>query len=167
MTNSFSLTVLISKKETFNILIDVLRMKQEDTYAIEGDTMVGTIYDGEENSIPAFRTLLKKAANVKGLLPPWWSGEKAAECIAYGARTDHNFSLSAAQEKSDIQEKWKDPQMLMKLRMLGEKIYGRGPGGQPGAAMLSMMMAQEGGSSGMASSHIDMAQMLGGLAGRG
>lgn len=119
--------------------------------------MAGTIYNGEANSVSAFRTLLSKAKSVAGLLPPWWSDEKAAECIRYGQQSDHGFCLSSAQEKSDIQEQWKDPQMPMKLRMLGEKIYGVGPGGQPAASMLSMMMSQEGGSSGMVSSHFELA----------
>lgn len=131
-------------------------MKQEDTHNIEGDTMTGTIYNGEVNSIPAFRVMLGKASQVQGLLPPWWNDDKAAECILYGRRSGHGFSLAAAQGKSDVQDHWKDPQMPMKLRMLGEKIYGVGPGGQPAASMLSMMMSMEGGNGPKIPTHLDL-----------
>ncbi|KAG0247766.1 hypothetical protein BG011_000955, partial [Mortierella polycephala] len=39
-------------------------------------------------------------------------------------------------EKSDLNEHCKDFLMPMQLRMLGEHIYGRGPGGMNGTAMI-------------------------------
>lgn len=111
---------------------------------------------------PAFCTLLSKAKNVDGLLPPWWNDDKTADCIAYHQQSNHSTSLSAAAQ--DVQDEWKDFQMPMKLRMLGEKICGVGPGRQSAASMLSMMMAQEARAEGH--SHRDMLQALGDMVGR-
>lgn len=41
--------------ETFRLLVDVIRVRQEDTMVYEGDTMLGTIYNGEpsfEEGVP-------------------------------------------------------------------------------------------------------------------
>jgi hypothetical protein len=74
-------------------------MKQEDTYALEGDTMTGTIYNGEPNSEPAFRSFVTKAKRISGFLPSWWDKDSLAACIAY-SRQSSDFSLAGAQEKS-------------------------------------------------------------------
>lgn len=135
-----------SEEETFKILIDVIRMHQEDVYNLEGETMVGTIYNSEPTSEKAFGDFLRRAKRISGFLPPWFNDEKAEECVRYGLRSDHGFTLDCAREKSDIQEVWGDDRMPMKLRMLGEKVYGNTPGGSKGDAMLGMMMQMEGGS---------------------
>ncbi|KAK3650491.1 Ankyrin repeat and MYND domain-containing protein 2 [Elasticomyces elasticus] len=130
-------------------------MRQEDVYNLEGDTMRGTIYNQEPTSEPAFRSFLRKAKTIPSFLPPWWTDEKTEECVRFGLR-DHSFSLAAAQEKSDIQEKWADNQMPMKLRMLGEKVYGNTPGGTKSGAMLGMMMGMEGGTGPAHTTNLDM-----------
>jgi splicing suppressor protein 51 len=48
-----------SKEQTFKLLIDLLRMRQEDEYNLDGDTMVGTIYNLEPSSEKAFRTFIR------------------------------------------------------------------------------------------------------------
>ncbi|KJX94854.1 hypothetical protein TI39_contig4154g00025 [Zymoseptoria brevis] len=103
-----------SEEETFKILIDTLRMRQEDMYFFHGDTMPGTIYDGSSTSIPAFRQFIRKAQAVEGFLPPWWTDAKLEQCIRF-SKDEGGFSLAGAQEKSDIQETWKDTQMPMKV----------------------------------------------------
>jgi splicing suppressor protein 51 len=133
-----------SKDQTFQLLIDALRMRQEDMYALDGDTMRGTIYNMERSSEKAFRVFIRKAQAVKGLLPPWWSMSSVHQCIFY-SRGNSDFSLAGAQEKHDIQETWKDVNMPMKLRMVTEVFYGCTPGGRSRDAMLAMMMAQEDG----------------------
>jgi splicing suppressor protein 51 len=130
------------EETVFKLLIDCLRLRQEDVYKFEGDTMNGTIYNEERSSKRAFRAFLRKASRVEGLLPPWWSDEKQAECIRYGM-TSSEFSLECAQEKSDIQETWGDTQMPMKLRMIGERVYGNTPGGSNSMGMMGMMLAME------------------------
>ena len=115
------------EKEVYKLLVDIVRMRQEDTYTFEGDTMSGTIYNGESSSESAFRHMIRRAKNKTGFLPPWWNDSKLEECIRLNRQL-----LQCAQEKSDIQESWGDNTMPMKLRMLGEKIYGDTPGTMPG-----------------------------------
>ena len=71
-------------------------------------------------------------------------------------------NLGHALEKSDIIERYDNQRAPMMLRMLGEKIYGRGPGGQDGTTMLEMMAGMEGGS-GMQHSILDASSMFRGL----
>jgi splicing suppressor protein 51 len=133
-----------SKDQTFQLLIDALRMRQEDMYALDGDTMRGTIYNMERSSEKAFRVFIRKAQAVEGLLPPWWTKSTVNECITY-SRGSSDFSLECAQEKHDIQETWKDFHMPMKLRMVTEPVYGYTPGGRKRDGMMAMMVAYEGG----------------------
>ncbi|KAK5676787.1 hypothetical protein LTS10_010551 [Elasticomyces elasticus] len=145
-----------SEKETFKILIDLIRMRQEDVYNLDGDTMEGTIYDQEPTSEPAFRKFLDKAKATAGFLPPWWTDKKTEECVAFGLRSS-SFSLECAQEKSDIQKEWGDHHMPMKLRMLGEKVYGNTPGGSRSEGMLARQMSLESGTLGQHTVDIDLA----------
>ncbi|KXT07876.1 hypothetical protein AC579_5155 [Pseudocercospora musae] len=141
------------EKEVYKLLVDIVRMRQEDTYTFEGDTMSGTIYNGQSSSEPAFRHMIHRAKNKAGFLPPWWNDSKLEECIRLNRQ-----ALRCAQEKSDIQESWSDNLMPMKLRMLGEKIYGSTPGTMPGQGdiMLNLQMMLERGDSGMVSSHLGL-----------
>lgn len=144
------------EEETFRILVDVLRMRQEDKYKFEGDTMPGTIYDGESSSEMAFRDMLRRAKQVRGLLPPWWSSEKEEECIR-----NNEAALQSARKKSDIQESWQDNMMPMKLRMVGETIYGYTPGSvnDGGQAMRRMQQVMGAGDLGMKSKLFDLSKM--------
>lgn len=74
--------------------------------------------------------------------------------MVYGTGNDWSC-LNRRAEKSDISQHYGNSLMPMQLRMLGEKIYGRGVAGQSGAGMMRMMMMQETGSSGGHSSLLD------------
>nr|OQO24017.1 hypothetical protein B0A51_09235 [Rachicladosporium sp. CCFEE 5018] len=87
---------------TYRLFIDCLRMRQEDTYSFAGDTMVGTIYNSEPSSVPAFRKFIAKAEKAQ-VLPPWWKDSSIADCLHFSA-SENGFSLGCAQEKADIQE---------------------------------------------------------------
>jgi splicing suppressor protein 51 len=133
-----------TEEETFKLLIDMLHIRQRDEYVLAGELMDDTIYDGATSSEKAFRTLIRKAKAVPGMLPPWWNQESLSKCLSF-ARTSEDFSLSSAQEKSDIQETWKDNLMPMKLRIVSERMYGYNPGGTKGEPMLAMKMEAESG----------------------
>lgn len=47
-----------SKEKTFQLLINALRMRQEDMYALDGETMGGTIYNMERSSEKAWPSSL-------------------------------------------------------------------------------------------------------------
>ncbi|KAK5111375.1 hypothetical protein LTR62_005215 [Meristemomyces frigidus] len=92
-------TVTNPEKETYRLLVDVLRLRREDKSTFEVDTMPGTIYNGEASSRPAFRKTLQRAKQLPGLLPLWWTDVKEAECL-----WENRKELQRAQEKADIQE---------------------------------------------------------------
>ena len=81
---------------------------------------------GEEDPVPVFKKFLDLAEKRDKLLPTWWSKEKRKECERLAQGGDSWADISCAVEKSDIQEHYGDGVMPMKLRVLGEKIYGKG-----------------------------------------
>lgn len=154
-----------SKEQTFQILIDLLRMRQEDEYNLDGDTMIGTIYNLEPSSEKAFRAFICKAKAVDGLLPSWWNDKSLDECLGY-SRKSSEFSLRSARGKHDIQETWSDDRMPMKLRMVAERVYGYTPGGFKSDDMLAQMMGVENGDSAyanMSSMTVDLAALMKGI----
>lgn len=112
----------LSEKDAMIQLIDCFRMRLEDEYTFQGDA--SGIYGGE-SSLPGFREFLKLAEKKGGILPKWWSAEKKAEIIRLAQR-DSWANITTCVEKSDIKEHYNDPTMPAKLRILGEKIYGKG-----------------------------------------
>jgi splicing suppressor protein 51 len=112
----------MSEKEVFIRLIDTFRMRMEDEYVFAQQNL--GIY-GEENPRPLFKEFLDLAEKREGLLPKWWGAEKRKECEKVAGR-DPWADISCAVEKSDVIEHYKDAMMPMKLRILGEKIYGKG-----------------------------------------
>ncbi|OBT78767.1 hypothetical protein VF21_02521 [Pseudogymnoascus sp. 05NY08] len=111
-----------SEKEVFNLLIDCFRMRVEDEYTFRGNTI--GIYNGDK-PLPPFKKFLSLAESRQAILPPWWSPEKRRECERL-AVNGTECNINGAVEKSDIQEHYNDNSMPLKLRILGEKIYGKG-----------------------------------------
>jgi len=129
--------------DVYKLLIDCYRLRMEDDYNLEGDADVDGLYGGAESGEPGFRRFLRLAEQKPALLPPWWSLEKRAACLVSGRKTGAWSDLTCAIEKSDLQEHYDDGAMPMQLRMLGEQIYGRGPGGQNGDEMRRLRMMTE------------------------
>ncbi|KAK4500212.1 hypothetical protein PRZ48_008398 [Zasmidium cellare] len=149
-----------SEKQTFQLVIDAVRMRQEDMYNIESVAMKGSIYDGASSSEGVLREFLVKAKEVTGFLPSWWTDASTEACVQFGLHDD-DFSLGDAQKKADIIETWKDERMPMKLRMLAEKVYGSAPGGVKGDQMLALMASSEAGTGPQYMTGINMAPAFG------
>jgi splicing suppressor protein 51 len=131
------------ENDVYKLLIDAYRLRMEDDYNLEGSVEEGSIYSGAANARESFQRFLRLAEGRVGLLPPWWSREKAAECIAVGM--SHSWSsLASMIEKSDVIEHYGSPNMPMQLRMFAEQVYGRGPAGQSGTSMRKAQMMAEG-----------------------
>ncbi|RDW93341.1 zinc finger MYND domain-containing protein [Aspergillus mulundensis] len=145
------------EEDVYKLLIDAYRLHLEDQYVFDGDADVDSIYGGQPDSRDGFHRFLRLAERKRGLLPSWWSPEKAKECLATGLRGGWS-SLANAVEKGDIIEHYGDHQMPMQMRMLSEQICGRGPGGQPGAEMRKIMMQTETGD--MYTSFLDASSFL-------
>nr|OQO01760.1 hypothetical protein B0A51_17384 [Rachicladosporium sp. CCFEE 5018] len=133
-----------TEEKTFQLLIDCLRLAQEDFHKFSSVNLEGSIYAGSPSSEPAFRTFIASAKSRR-------------TSSHHGGPTRSLRSAFSTHEKSDIQETYGDNSMPMKLRMLAEKIHGHPPSGQPGASMLNMQASMETGSrQGWASTTIDM-----------
>ena len=109
--------------EVFTLLIDCFRMRMEDEYSFGGNTI--GIYNGDK-PLPPFKKFLSLAESRQAILPSWWSPAKRRECERLAVDGSQWSDINAAVEKSDIQDHYNDNMMPMKLRILGEKIYGKG-----------------------------------------
>lgn len=132
-----------TEQDVYKLLIDTYRLRMEDDYVFSGDADVDSIYGGARDGKAGFRRFLKKVEKKRGLLPDWWSSAKAEECVKLGSGQHPDYDLGHAVQKHDIIEQYGDSTMPMKLRMFGEQIYGSGPGGANGSAMLRMQMSLE------------------------
>lgn len=148
------------EEDVYKLLIDTYRFRMEDNYNLEGDADMDSIYGGAPDGRQGFQRFLRLAQKKSGLLPSWWTRDKVAECVAVGMMRRNNgwSDLSRAIEKSDVVEHYGNPLMPMQLRMFGEQVYGRGPGGQNGDSMRMVQMMVENG--GMAHRHMDLASVL-------
>jgi splicing suppressor protein 51 len=113
----------LSEKDVLIQLIDCFRMRMEDEYTFGANNF--GIYGGE-SPVPVFKKFLDLAEKRDRLLPSWWNKEKRQECERLAKGGDSWADISCAVEKSDIQVHYGDGMMPMKLRILGEKIYGKG-----------------------------------------
>lgn len=147
-------------EDVYKLLIDTYRLRMEDQYTFEGEVDSDCIYGGAPGSLMGFRRFLRKAEAKSGLLPPWWSAQRSIECQYAGLTEDGWSSLNCAIEKHDNMEHYGDSKMPMQMRMFGEQIYGRGPGGQNGEGMMRMMMQTETGEGECAISILDLASMI-------
>ena len=132
------------EKDVYKLLIDCFRMREEDNYVLEHDNGDG-MYAGKPHALVPFQRFLNFAEDFPTVLPPWWNADKRKACEAMTMDDANWSSVKTVIEKSDVIEHYGEQRMPMQLRMLGEAVYGRGPGGQSGAGMRSMMMAMEGG----------------------
>ena len=130
------------EQDVFKLLIDTYRFRVEDNYNLEGDAAEDSIHGGAADGRHGLRQFLRLAESRHGLLPAWWSEEKAVQCEALGLE-DGWSSLAKALVKSDIIKHYANPVMPMQLRLFGEQVYGRGPGGQAGATVIQMQMMAE------------------------
>ncbi|KAF2868841.1 hypothetical protein BDV95DRAFT_642775 [Massariosphaeria phaeospora] len=101
-----------------------------------------SVYGGNSDSLPGFRRFIRLVSSRAGLLPPWWSSDKQAECEAFGMGNNWS-SLKKMTTKEQIQAHYGEDKMPMQMRMFAEAVYHRGPGGQDGTAMRKMMAKME------------------------
>jgi splicing suppressor protein 51 len=137
------------EEDVFKLLIDCFRMRQHDNYTIEGVKDEDSVYGGASHSQAGFKRFLVLAESRTDLLPSWWfMGKAAANCLrmggGLGAKGTKWSSLSSKVDKAAIIDHYANPEMPMQLRLLGEQIYLRGPGGQSGAQMIKMKMENDG-----------------------
>ncbi|WEW55536.1 hypothetical protein PRK78_000967 [Emydomyces testavorans] len=144
--NNRLLDALDSREQTYQYIIDMYRLRVDDDHKFLGDTH--GLYSGD-NPLPDFQHFLDLAEQLTqrekrklenegngdwnrngrvkcGVLPSWWDVDRRKECVDKAADRDSEDSIWYAVEKPDIQEEYSDQLMPMKLRMMAEKIYGKG-----------------------------------------
>ena len=114
----------LSHRDCFARLIDSYRLRVEDDYTFKGE--LNGLYGGGD-PLKGFQKFLNKAERLgTAFLPPWWCEEERRECERYAVDASEWSDLNCAVEKHDIQEHYGDPAMPMKLRLMAEKVYGKG-----------------------------------------
>ncbi len=129
------------EKDVYQILIDCYRLRVEDDYKLSGDVDDDSIYGGAPNGYAGFRRFLNQAKKCKGLLPEWWSEEKAKDCLRLGQGSGWP-NLNCAVEKSDVIEHYDNGLMPMQLRILGEQVLGEASWARWGGGSATMMAGQ-------------------------
>jgi len=112
----------------------------EDDYNLEGGADIDSIYGGAHDGRQGFRRFPDLARSQCTVLPSRWPEEKSAGCEAVGIDKDGWSSLASTAKKSDVVEHYGHPHVPMQLRMLGELVSRRGPGGQSAATMLKAQL---------------------------
>ncbi|KAI1924015.1 hypothetical protein LOZ52_002605 [Ophidiomyces ophidiicola] len=143
--NNQFLETLKSRDEVYRYLIDMYRLRVEDDYKFLADPH--GLYAGGD-PVRDFRIFLARAERLTGrdeaklagsgngewnlngkmrcgVLPSWWSPNTRKACERLAKNPEGNHFIGYAVEKPDIQEKYGDSLMPMKLRMVAEKIYGK------------------------------------------
>jgi len=134
----------------------------EDNFTLEGGRDRDSIYGGAADGRVGFQRFLELAEAKDGLLPSWWSKEKADDCVSLGLSNGPWSSLAKKVTKSELIEHYGNSVMPMQLRLFGEQVYGRGPGGQSGEMIIMMQMQAEKGGE-LKTSVIDASSMVGSL----
>lgn len=132
--NNPSLFVNQSRAEIFRRLIDLYRLRVDDTYVWDGQ-LIGlyanrTSSDKNQLPIKHFQKYLKKAQRCQGFLPSWWNDQAREECIRIACDPNGGSYIGQTMQKSDIQQAYGDQTMPLVMRMQGEKIFGSRPGNQ-------------------------------------
>ncbi|GFP57872.1 hypothetical protein TASIC1_0009020900 [Trichoderma asperellum] len=132
------------KQDVYTLLIDSFRLRESDDYWYAGLTKSESIYNGKESSCSLFRMFLDWA-EIKELMPPWWSHKKRVECIDLGLdRSFDNFhDLGAMTRDVEILVVYESAMMLMQLRMFAESVLGTGSAKTNGKLMLQKMVVAE------------------------
>ena len=112
----------LSEKNCFIRLIDCYRMRAEDDCKFAYDRH--GLYD-DEDPLEDFQEFLNLAQTRKGLLPGWWNGDKRKACERLAMDSKQWAFVGKKIEKADIMRHYGDNMMPMKIRLLGEKIYGQ------------------------------------------
>ncbi|KAH8601931.1 hypothetical protein B0O99DRAFT_203296 [Bisporella sp. PMI_857] len=113
------------------LLVDTFRLRVEDEMKFKGKLL--GINNNRSQCLSDFKTLLNLAESRKGLLPKWWNSSIRRDCeqfavqemqgqYKYNGHPEGNIYSSTTEGR--IQEHYADKNMAVKLRILGQRIYG-------------------------------------------
>ncbi|KAH6608487.1 hypothetical protein Trco_001833 [Trichoderma cornu-damae] len=132
------------KHDVYVLLIDSFRLRETDDVLYGGMKNNESIYNGRVSSCPPFRRFLDQA-EAKGLMPPWWSDQKRAECLTVGLNqsSENYHDLYTATHDVELLVVYEDAIILMQLRLFAEAVLGRGAAGTDGKLMREKMALAE------------------------
>lgn len=132
------------KLDVFALLIDSFRLREADDFVYADARNNESIYNGRHNSFPPFCRYIDRA-EAKGLMPPWWTLAKRADCENKSLdQSDDNYQdIHIIARDIDIIPAYKEPIMLTQLRMFAESVMGEGPAGTDGNLLLQKMVVAE------------------------
>jgi splicing suppressor protein 51 len=121
----------ISRKETYQRLIDCFRLRLDDERNWWGRLRGPHDPNKNVDPRPDFHDFLLRAEDKdlgwrkqKGLLPDWWNEERRAECEKMGGSKNYQAGLYFKTEKMKLIEVYGDNTMPLKLRLLADKVEG-------------------------------------------
>ncbi|KAF9338486.1 hypothetical protein BGZ91_008706 [Linnemannia elongata] len=119
------------------ILIDVYRLRMDDTFKFDHMVENDSLYSGAHDGTNGFKNFLGLVESKAGLLPADWSAEKKEAVIAFGQAEPERLLFHKA-DKETIINRYGNAHMPMQMRLFGEQVYGRGVGGQAGAPIIQL-----------------------------
>lgn len=112
----------LPEKQVFGELIDCFRLRMADEYKFMGE---GHGIYNMKSPLPVFRDFLNLAEKRDGFLPEWWNEEKRTLCEKMSVE-DEWYNIHRKVEKLEIVAHYNNSTKPMTLRVLGEKVYGKG-----------------------------------------
>lgn len=114
---------LMTEEEVYAEMIDSFRTRVEDEFIL-GRTSIGL--HATPDPRPAFRHYLKLAESRRKILPAWWNAGKRKECEKMAANADSWSNIYRMVKRDDITAHYNSDLMILKLRIVGEQVYGSG-----------------------------------------
>lgn len=59
------------EKDVYKLLVDALRMSEQDWFKLGGKRIPNSVYDGKKSSIATFRTFVDGVERHRGYMPSW------------------------------------------------------------------------------------------------
>ncbi|KAF9134111.1 hypothetical protein BGX30_012044 [Mortierella sp. GBA39] len=133
-----------SEKDVQKLLIDIYRLRMDDTFKFDHMVENDSLYSGARDGINGFKNFLLLVEGKAELLPADWSAEKKEAVIAFGQAEPEKLLFHKA-DKETVISRYGNAHMPMQMRLFGEQVYGRGVGGQAGAPIIQLQMQAESG----------------------
>ncbi|CAK7210238.1 hypothetical protein SCUCBS95973_000711 [Sporothrix curviconia] len=113
--------------DVYRLLIDCHRLHAEDSSKFDRVIEYDSIYNGKRNNLNSFRRFMDTLKSPA----PWWDASKQETCKRFGMGGDPEgwSCLRRMVTKDYISNRYEDIRFPKMLRMLGELVYLRVPGG--------------------------------------
>lgn len=112
----------LSSSETYRRLIDVYRLRADDSYVYGGREMHWASEYCGKKPIDYFKRYIRKL-QVAEMLPYWWNRNRTAECYKLAKDPDGDSFIGHSIDPYDIEERYNDNLMVDSMRAVAEDVY--------------------------------------------